>query len=178
MEKRYLVERKELYENPHFDMETSDRYEALCRIGRIFSKLEQGEAVVLSEFVDGVLQEDNILRFFKMDGIKIIHDEIEKEKYNDLVFIVSESKSNEPASKKKILVTTDKEKAFNVAREAMLKDDPYHEEMVSIQIVKNIENLDGINIAVSNKQGLSNFAYKYGVELDDPEPVKKVKQKI
>jgi len=178
MEKRYLVERKEIYEDPMFDMETSDRYEALCRIGKIFSKLSDGESAVLSEFIDGVPQEDNTLRFFKMDGIKIIHDEIEKEKNSNLVFIVTESQQYESASKKKILVTTDKEKAFNVAKEAMLKDDPYHEEMVGIQIVKNIENLDGINIAVSNKQGLSNFAYKYGVELDDPEPVKKVKQKI
>lgn len=176
MEKRYLVERKELYENPIFDMETADRYEALCRIGKIFSKLNNDESAVLSEFIDGVLQEDNTLKFFKMDGIKIIHDEIEKEKYNDLVFIVSKSQNNEPASKKKILVTTDKEKAFNTAKEAMLKDDPYHEEMVGIQVVKNIENLDGINIAVSNKQGLSNFAYKYGVTLD--EPVQRAKNKM
>ena len=67
MEKRYLVERKELYENPIFDMETADRYEALCRIGKIFSKLNNDESAVLSEFIDGVLQEDNTLRFFKMD---------------------------------------------------------------------------------------------------------------
>ena len=77
---------------------------------------------------------------------------------------------------KKILVTTDREKAFNTAKEAMLKDDPYHEEMVGIKVVKNIENLDGINIAVSNKQGLSNFAYKYGVTLD--EPVQRAKNKM
>ena len=94
MEKRYLVERKELYENPIFDMETADRYEALCRIGKIFSKLNNDESAVLSEFIDGVLQEDNTLRFFKMDGIKIIHDEIKKEKNNDLVFIVTESQKN------------------------------------------------------------------------------------
>lgn len=168
MEKKYLVERKEMYEDPIFNMETSDRYEALCRIGKMFSKLSDAESLVLTEFIDGVPQEDNTLRFFKMDGIKIIHDEIKKEKYNDLVFIVTESQQYESASMKKILVTTDKEKAFNVANKAMLKDDPYHEEMVGIQVVKNIENLDGINIAVSNKEGLRNFAHKYGVILKDP----------
>lgn len=167
MEKIYLVEISEMYEDAQFDMETTSRYEALCRAGKRFSKLRDEEFFIISEWEDGVLNSDKTLKFYKIDGIQPIHEEIKREKDNNLIFMVSRPLIYEPCSASKLFVSKDKEKAFKFANDLFNEENPYQEKMVEVSVVKDLENLDKIRVSYNNKEGFNNFAKKYGIDIKE-----------
>lgn len=168
---KYLVEVCEPYEEPQFEMVTSNRLHALEKTLEKFGKLDDIESVRITEWQNDILNKDATIEFAKINGKNELRDTIRQahEEEQKLLFIVTSGSIYEDTNfGTRILMSNNKEKAFNLVNTLLSDDsnDEHREKIISISVVRDSERLDKGRFDYKDAAEFKAFAEKYGVDIE------------
>lgn len=168
---KYLVEVCEPYEEPQFEMVTSNRLHALEKTLEKFDKLDDIESVRITEWENDLLNTNATIEFPKINGEAELRNAIKQayEEEQKLLFIVTSGSIYEDTNfGTRVLMSNDKEKAFNLVNTLLSNDsnDEYREKIISMSVVRDSERLDKGRFDYKDAAEFKAFAEKYGVDIE------------